>query len=215
MFYGTLFSFQPLFLVLVVVVGSSMGFTDVATARFSQTVNVCILVPCFYVGWKLLPKVPPGQTLPINPKTGKPRSLWTHGFIELWNTAKRINNDYKLGLRWFLLGTIFAESSMEAFALVAVIFLDEEMGLSSVEIGLFFVVGMVAMPFGAYLSRLVASKTNPKISLMAAIVAAQANAVTGALLLNKDNIYPGGYIWGAFVGLISGWYYPSQVRISP
>ncbi|CAB9513925.1 expressed unknown protein [Seminavis robusta] len=174
-FYSNLFSSQIAFMVLVVASSMALDLQDVETARISQGINTVILIPTFYFGWRLMPKVSARHKLPINPRTGKSRSLWTCGSV------------------------------------VAVVFLTEEMGLSSTEIGVFFVVGMLATPFGTGLNYLVSNKTNPKISYMLVMVYSQASAIIGALTLTKENVKPGGYIWAIFVGLGTGWYNPAQI----
>jgi hypothetical protein len=91
----------------VAIVGLSFALgisdDDVKTARYSQAINaVWVSIP-FYFGWKLLPSVPALQSLPEN------QTLFTHGFIKVWHTAKVVNRDFKKGLRWYFLGLIFAE----------------------------------------------------------------------------------------------------------
>jgi hypothetical protein len=80
-----------------------MSDDDVKTAQYSQAINTVWVAIPFYFGWKLLPSVPALQSLPEN------QTLFTHGFIKVWHTAKVINRDFKKGLRWYFLGLIFAE----------------------------------------------------------------------------------------------------------
>lgn len=210
-FNSVFFLAEATFLMCVVGVSFLLGWGDVQTARFSQSLNTAVLIVSFYFGWKSMPKVPSSKKLPKDPVTGKQQSIWTHGFVEIWSTAKKINTDHKKGLRWFLLATIFAEAAAEAFAVVAVVYMDKELGMSTVEIGIFFMIGIFALIPGTWLSDAVASRTNPKVSWMMSMMSLQATAIVGALLLNPENVYPGGYIWAVFVGFNLGWFYPAEI----
>ena len=54
-----------------------------------------------------------------------------------------------------MLGTIFAEAAAEAFRVVAVVYMDEELGMSTVQIGVFFVIGIFSLIPRTYLADIV------------------------------------------------------------
>lgn len=198
------FSSQGAFLIIVAVVAIAVGFTDVETARMSQAFNAVTVSISFYFGWRLLPSVvPPKHTLPED------KWLLTQGFIQNWNTAKEINREYKKGLRWFLLSVVFGEAAAAAFTVVSVVFLNEQLGLSGSEVGIFFFLALMGMIPGGVLAQFVATRTNPKISWCLSMLALFVIASAGALTLNTDNAMPFSYVWGFGVGILLGWYYPT------
>lgn len=206
-----MFSSEAAFLMIVVGFSFLFDLTDVGTARLAQAVNTATLLIAFYFGWKCMPKVPASRELPMDPRTGKQRPLWSHGFVQIWETGKQINTQYSRGLRWFLLATMFSEAAAEAFSVVAVVYMDEELGMTTVQIGVFFVIGLVSLVPGTLLSDFVTARTNPKISWGLSMISLQITAIVGALALNKDNITPGGFIWAVFVGVNLGWFFPAQI----
>jgi len=212
-FNMVMFASEALFLITVVACSYMFELDDVQTARLSQTINAISLLGSFYFGWKTLPKVPASHTLPIDPSTGKQQSLLSHGFFQIWKTAQKINTEYSKGLRWFLVATVFAEAAAEAFAIVAVVYMDEELGMTTVQIGTFFLIGIFSLIPGTFLSDVITARTNPNTSWKLSMLSLQATAVIGALLLHNENVFPGGYIWAVFVGLNLGWFYPAEVRI--
>jgi MFS-type transporter involved in bile tolerance (Atg22 family) len=98
------FTAQCLFLILVGAVSLGADLDNVVTAQMSQAVN-CVWIAVFFTwGWRMLPSAPARHTLHDG------HSLWTEGFKQNCKTIKTIQQDYKHGLRWFLLATTFAEA---------------------------------------------------------------------------------------------------------
>ena len=62
--------------------------------------------------------------------------------------AKKIWTNYKMGLRWFLLSTIFAEAAASAVGSTAVIFLSLHIQLTAFQIGIFFEVSLIGVIIG-------------------------------------------------------------------
>ena len=204
LFTMTQFSAQASFLLVVVVVSFSLGLKDVNTAKVSQALSTLVVGTTFYTGWKLLPQVPAKHTVPEG------KSIWTQGFVQNWQTAKRINRQYRNGLRWFLLSVVFGEAAANAFTIVSVVFLDETLGLSGSEVGIFFFVALIAMVPGGMICKTVTARINPKKSTILSMAALFVVASVGALSLDKDTAFPYSYIWGFAVGLCLGWFYPVE-----
>ena len=207
LFTITQFSAQAMFLVLVIAVSLSLQLNDVHTGRLSQGCNALIASTSFFYGWNLMPRVPAKHTLPEG------RWMLAQGFVQNWDTAKDINRHYKKGLRWFLLSVIFGEAAANAFTIVSVVFLDEQLGLSGTEVGIFFFLALLGMIPGGKLSEFVTSRSNPKISWCLSMMALFIVSTVGSLTLSKDNAFPFSYAWGFGIGILLGWYYPTEGMI--
>lgn len=198
------FGSQALFLLVVVGISMGLHMDDVRTAQLSQAINTVSILISFTLGWRLLPQVPPQHFLQ------KGESLIWQGFVQNWRTAKRINRDYKRSLRWFLLGVLFAEPAANAFTVVAVVFLNDQLKMSGTEIGVFFFVVLLAMIPGGILFRVVAHGTNASICVRFSMFMLFLLTVFAGQVLEDDNVLPLAYIWGFFVGLMLGCYYPGM-----
>ena len=180
------------------------GWDDVRTAQVSQAINAVQISFSFYLGWRLLPKTPASHSLPDG------NHLLLQGFTQNWATAKMIQRDYKKGMRWFLLALCFAEATANTFTLVAVVYLDEVLGFSGTEIGIFFAISLVGTIPGGLFARFVTSKTNPNTSWRLSMIVLFGLGVFGGLVLNRDNGSILGYVWGGMVGITLGWFYPTE-----
>ena len=192
---------------LVIAVSLSLQFNDVQTGRLGQGFNTLTATTSFYYGWKLMPRVPAKHTLPEG------RWMLTQGFIQNWNTAKEINRHYKKGLRWFLLSVVFGEAAANAFTIVSVVFLDEQLGLTGSQVGIFFFLALLGMIPGGKLSEFVTARTNPKRSWCLSMLVLFVLSTVGSLTLSKDNAFPFSYVWGFGIGILLGWYYPTEGMI--
>jgi UMF1 family MFS transporter len=197
------FSSQALFLVVVIALSLAIGLNDVQTGQLSQGLNACFSGLAFYIGWRILPSAPATHELPAN------KTLFTQSFTQVWQTTKSMNNNYGKSLRWFFLGLIFAESASNAFTLVAVIFLNDQLGMTGTEIGIFFLVTLVATLPGSRIGAIITSRTNPNISWRLSMAFLMTTAIAGAFILDKGmNIVA--YVWGVVIGLGLGWFYPVE-----
>ena len=109
-----------------------------------------------------------------------------------------------------MLALIFAEACANSFTLVSVVFLDEKLGMTATEIGQFFIVALVAMIPGSKMGGFITSKTNPNTSWRLSLLTLFILSIIGGLVLSADNVWPIGYVWGFFVGLNLGWFYPTE-----
>ena len=106
--YNTNFSFtQYLFsvLFLVVITGIGLQTSDVVQAQISQGINTVTSCITFGIGWfvYITPR-PANKILPENQR------LLLEGFKQNYRTAVAIGQQYKKGLRWYLLAVVFAEA---------------------------------------------------------------------------------------------------------
>lgn len=198
------YSCQLFFLLLIIGLSLGLDWSDVFMAQFSQGVNTVTVSISFYTAWKLMPKIPARHVVPQG------KSLLLQGFRQNWQTAKRIQRDYKKGLRWYLLALIFAEATANSFTLVAVVYLDDALGFTGTDIGIFFVVALFGMIPGGKLGSMITNKTNPNTSWRLSLLTLFGLGVFGGLALTRDNGKTLGYAWGFVVGLNLGWFYPTE-----
>ena len=64
-----------------------------------------------------------------------------------------------------------------------------------------------------WLAEFVTSKTNPKISWCLSMIVLFVVTTVGALGLKRDNAFPFSYVWGFVIGIMLGWYYPTEGMI--
>ena len=132
--------------VIIIAVSYIFKLGSVHTAMVCQGVTVAFCIVYLTAGWRLLPKRPRKHRLP------KGDSLMLAGFSQNYRTFKKIWRDYKVGLRWFLISTIFGEAAASAVGSTAVVFLNGNIGLSALQIGIFFEVSLVGVMIGTKVS---------------------------------------------------------------
>jgi MFS-type transporter involved in bile tolerance (Atg22 family) len=84
--------------------------------------------------------------------------------------------------------------------------------LSTQQIGIFFIVTVIAVCIGTGLGRFITNMTTPLLSWKLSMIYLFTTLMVGALVL--DGLPPDlkelSYIWGVCVGLGLGWYYPTE-----
>jgi len=179
----------------------ALGLNDVNTSRVSQGVVALWSGVAFAVGWTLVPKVPPRRILP------KGHFLLTEGFKEVFKTARDINKTYRRGLRFYFLALIFAESAVSAFTNLSVVFLDQQMGLSGSQIGIFFLITLLFTLIGSRMGSKITARTNPKLSYQLSMLCITLYAAGGAILLDYVPTMLV-FVWAIGIGMLLGWFYP-------
>jgi len=195
-----------IFLVVVTSINFRLGSSEVLTGQISQGLNTVTSIVLFGIGWFRLTQRPALRELPQG------HSLLLEGFRQIWNTAKSVQRQYKHGLRWFLLAVVFAEASATAITTVSIVYLSSSIQLSGTQIGIFFIITLVATSVGTLWATFVTNRTNPNTSLKLSMAYLFVVLMAGALALDgvTDNLKYLSYIWALFVGLGLGWYYPTE-----
>ena len=191
---------------MITAVSVAFDLGDVAAAQVSQALDAVVSGTFFYFSWKLMDDVPARHIL----QEGK--SLLTEGFVQTAKTVRDINRSYKKGTRWYFLALICAEAGANAFTVVAVVFLGEELGLSFIEIGLFFLVSLIFSIPGSFLGAYVTRKLDPKRSWRLVMLVLFLWSSIGAVVLEflPENLSFLSFLWGAGIGLCLGWFYPAE-----
>lgn len=200
---GLSFLSQLLFAVLVVAVSFPFDLSSVQTSWLAQGICVLWTGLAFVWGWVLLPRAPASHVQPEN------ASLLTLGFVQIYHTICKINKRYRKGLRWYLLALCFAEAGTTAFTTMSVIFFTDELGLSSSEIGIVFLLTLLCALPGTKLGSMVTERTDPKRSWRLSLICLMAVTILCGLavsLVATEIVY----VWGSLVGFLFGWYYPTQ-----
>jgi MFS-type transporter involved in bile tolerance (Atg22 family) len=191
----------------IVVIGISVGFSmdTVVTGMAGQVVCVAWGVVFFPWGWRMLPARPARHTLQEG------QWMLTAGFTQNWRTTKAIWVRYRKGLKWYLLALIFAEASAAATTNLAVIYLSDTVGLNGTQIGIFFLVALFCTIPGAWIGSKITHRTNPNTSWKLCQLTLAAATIVGAMFL-EDIKGPKelSYIWAACIGLLLGWFYPTE-----
>lgn len=198
------FSSQAGFLLIVTVISIVIKSSSVVTAQISQGINTLCAILLFGFGWfKYMTPRPAAKEL----REG--RSLLLAGFRQNLSTAKNVNSFFKKGLRWYFLALTFAEASASALVTLSVIYLGDSLKMSGAEIGIFFLITLVSTLPGTVISWWVTKRTNPNTSWKFANVYLFVAVMIGCLILEGLPKYCA-YIWGVFVGLGLGWFYPTE-----
>mmetsp|Transcript_17705 Transcript_17705/g.42651 ORF Transcript_17705/g.42651 Transcript_17705/m.42651 type:complete len:560 (-) Transcript_17705:302-1981(-) len=204
------FSVQASFLILLGALAFAFGISDntVQTARLSQALNVGIISVLFGLGWRYCPTRPANRELPQ--ENMRCCGIIMYGFRQNIRTAKSIHRTYKKGLRWYLLATVFVQSSVGALSTISVVYLSSEVGLTGADISLFFLFVMLGTIPGATIASALSKYTNPNTSWQLSMLCLFTTVVIGAFTLgNAANKYFS-LIWGFFVGAFLGWFYPTE-----
>ena len=202
-FVAVQFSSQAAFLLVVIVLAFALGYDDVQTGQLSQGINTVWTGIGFYIGWRLLPSAPRSRPKPDQV------SFLAAGFAQIYQTAQKINHRYSRGLRWYLLSLVFAEAGINAFTTLSVVYLGEHKDLSGIEIGIFFFISLMFTLPGSKLGSIITHRLNPKRSWRLSMVALVVATAGGAAIVDslpKSFVY----LWGCFIGLIAGWFYPTE-----
>ena len=203
------FIVQALFLICVGGLSFGIGISDdsVQTARLSQALNCTVISVLFSLGWRYMPTRQATRELPED-KRGARAILY--GLKQNIKTAKSIWMEYKLGLRWYLVSTMFAQSAVGALTTVSVVYLSSEVGLTASDISLFFLVVLVGTVPGAKIASILAKHIDPNTSWQLSMISLFITMVIGALTLgDAPNKYLS-LIWGFFIGGVLGWFYPTE-----
>mmetsp|Transcript_20149 Transcript_20149/g.43767 ORF Transcript_20149/g.43767 Transcript_20149/m.43767 type:complete len:548 (-) Transcript_20149:358-2001(-) len=203
------FTTQASFLILMGALSFGLGISDnsVKTARLSQALNVGIISILFGLGWHYMPSRKARREIPQGKRCF---GILIYGIRQNVRTAISIHREYKKGLRWYLLATMFAQSSVGALTTVSVVYLSSEVGLNATDISLFFLVVLISTIPGTKISSKLSKVIDPNTSWQLSMVCLFSTMVIGAFTLgDAENKYMS-LIWGFSVGIVLGWFYPTE-----
>jgi MFS-type transporter involved in bile tolerance (Atg22 family) len=113
-------------------------------------------------------------------------------------------------LRWFLLAVVFANAGANAFTVVAVVFLGDHLGMSGQEVGIVFLITLVASIPGSFLGSIVTKRTNPNTSWKIDLFLFSLVTFGGSFALSGPDRSYLAYVFGVLWGVILGWFYSTQ-----
>ena len=201
----TQFITQEIFLVFIVGIGFLFSFNSVESSQLSQLIQSCILFLTTYKSWgTTITNRPPANKLPEG------SSILTQGFKQNWNTLWKVNRNYKRSIRWFLLAIVFAEAGATAIIPVTITFLTSELGYDGTEIGFTFVIAILFSIFGTFMGKFITNGLNPLQSWKLSNLAFGLATLIGSFVLTGDGAKFLGYVFGGVLGLLQGWFYPSE-----
>jgi len=200
----TQFFAQALFNLFILGMATTLKLNTVQTSMLSQAGTFLLCAVFLFWGWRIIPNRPRKHKL----RNGQ--SIVFAGFSQNWKTCKSIWKNYKTGLRWFLVSTVFGEAAASAIATTAVIFLNGNLNLSPVQIGIFFEVTLVTVILGTKIGAVVTRYTNPNTSLKLSELGICLTLVIGVHLVQDAQVQNRVYIWGAVIGIFLGWFFPTE-----
>jgi len=189
---------------LLIVCSLLLALGTVKTAWLSQGVTTIFCLVFLPLCWKLMNAAPRKHEMP------KGQNLLLVGFKQNFHMAKKIWKNYKAGLRWFLISTVFGEAGASAVGSTAVIFLSLHLGLSAAQIGVFFEVSLIGVILGTKLGSVVSYYTNPKTSLILSNLGLALTVVIGCWTVEYAPFVELTFIWGFSIGIFLGWFYPCE-----
>lgn len=203
------FSTMTAFMVLASGLSFAFGIADdsVQTARLSQGLISAILCVLFAVGWRRMPTRDATRELPPGIRGV---GILAYGIRQNVRTIVSIHRVYKRGLRWYLLATMFANATVTAVTSTSVVYLSAEIGMNAVDISMFMLAVLVGTIAGTLLALLVLRHVNPIVSWQLTMLYICAALVIGSQTLGTAASKYLSIIWGFFVGVGLGWFYPAE-----
>jgi MFS-type transporter involved in bile tolerance (Atg22 family) len=203
------FSMQTSFLILVSVLSYGLGISgdSVQTARLSQALNFSFICILYGVGWRWMPSRHATQELPHGMRG---LSILAYGVRLNIRTSMSILRKYRKGLRCYLLATMFVQPGVASLTSISVVYLSAEVGLNATDTLIFFLVVLVGTIPGAILASFISKRTNPNTSWQFSMLFLFVIMVIGAVTLGDARNKYMSMIWGFFIGIMLGWFYPTE-----
>lgn len=205
-FYIIMYISTLLFLAMVLSIVSWKDLNDVGTARVSLALTCIFSLVCFSFAWMhLFHHRAPLQTIP----TGM--TLWTCGFLKVWNTANRIVRKFP-ALLWLMIAIAFGEAAASALISVATTYMASVLEMDGSEIGIvFFAVLVCGIPGSRFASMLASRSWSPTHSLLICNGLFITTTLIASCVLtgpeDKNQVYLFASAWG--IGL--GWLHPVEL----
>lgn len=199
----TVLSYGSMVIYLVVVIGAAsiagMGSNDIFTARLGQSISCAICCVTLFLAWGLLlQKRPALRELPTD------RSLWSAGFVQVFQTSLHINRSYS-ALKWFLISVCLVDASINALATVAITYFTTRLAFTSQENGIAIVLMLTGSIPGAYAAGWTTRRFNPIISAIAATFVLAVTTIVAAIILKQPGQQLQTFILAVVWGVGTGW----------
>jgi MFS transporter, UMF1 family len=200
------------YLVGILILGNLLGTDDVETGRLAVFVSSVICIPLFTICWKYL-----FHDRPALSRMAPNHSLLTAGFYRVYKTSQTIHSHLP-GAKWLLRSICFSEAADSALPTVATTYMNEELGMNALEIGLVMLVVLIAGMPGSYLGKFLAIRYNPVASAKASLIWYISVTTIASLTLKrstKNLTYIFGALWGISQGMMHPQHAASFVTLSP
>lgn len=201
------FSHQVMFLLIVVGIGMALDLDDQRIGQLGQGIDVFVTGGYFYIAWIFY--TPKQARRPLENGT----SLAAAGFKQNWRTAKGIFREYPRTVGLYFLGSVFANSGVEAFVTVSITFLNEHLEFDATEVGILYCVVLLAVLPGAYFAFWLAEKLNPLTAIQVQLIAFIGVNFGSFLWLTGPSRKIEAHICGVGQGFCLGLFYPLSKTI--
>eukprot|EP00934_Nitzschia_sp_Nitz4_P005376 Nitzschia sp. Nitz4//scaffold162_size51285//27330//28991//NITZ4_006971-RA/size51285-processed-gene-0.34-mRNA-1//1//CDS//3329537979//5366//frame0 len=132
------------------------------------------------------------------------RSLWTAGFVQLYNTSNHIFQNYR-SLKWFYISISMCDGGLQALATIAITYMADQLLFSAQESGIAIGSMLLGSVPGAALANWVTKRMGPIASSMSAIVLLIIATALFALLIKGPGQTLETYILAFVWGIGTGW----------
>lgn len=199
----TVSSFLSMVVYLALVIGgvslAGAGDNDILTSKVGMAVAFVVNIALLSVAWGFLfDKREAMHKLPEN------RSLWTIGFIQLYNTCKDIFKNHR-ALKWFYLSIAMSDAGLQALATIAITYLTDTLQFTGRENGIAIMIMLFGSIPGAMLSNFTTRKLDPVKSSMVSLALLIITTTLFAILLTGPDQHLETYILAFVWGIGTGW----------
>lgn len=199
----TMTAFGAMLLYLFLVIGSlevaGYGDDDLRTNQVAMSIAFVVNAILLSYSWGVLF----GRRRRMH-ELPNHKSLWTAGFIQLYDTGKHICKNYR-ALKWFYASIALSESALQALATIAITYMTDQLQFSAQENGIGIACMLLGSVPGAMISSFVTQRMDSiKSSAMALILLTTTTALFAIFLKGPDQ-YLGTYILAFVWGVGIGW----------
>ena len=191
------------FFIICAIVTIVSGWDSVTLARFAQALSVAAGGPTLFFAYhKRYPTVKAAKVLPEG------SSLYSAGVKELWTTIVDLGKT-EPAVQRFLFTIIFLDASVGGFTNLAIIYLSQQLQLSSTEIVIFILINLLSNPIGVFVHKKLARKVGHKKNFCIMIGAWIVLTILFISLIAGPEQRYGAYAFAVLYGYAFGHYYPS------
>lgn len=203
-FFGIQYVGQVTWLTTCLLVSYAFKFNSTKSAHLGQSLSSFVLLICYTNAWWRLPPMEGRRKLPEG------KSLILQGFRQNIKTIKLLFKSPNTTLKWFFLTVIFSEAGGTSLLPLVVSYYSRVLRYNSIDVGITFLVAVLAAIPGAFTNARVVHRFNPKISLRINFLFGFAVTIAAPFVLVKGSIHYLGYIWGVMWGFWLGWMYSCE-----